>query len=65
MRINKEHTCHYDIVVLRELLNRHGFTPVKIMRSRSVYKNAPSNFLIKIREDLAPTIIVIAKKKHK
>jgi cyclopropane fatty-acyl-phospholipid synthase-like methyltransferase len=62
-QVNPEHTCWYDPVTLRQLLERHGFEPEEWYWQD--YQMHPlAALLTHLRPNLAAHFIVIARRKE-
>lgn len=59
--VNPEHTCWYDFVTLRQLLERHGFRPEEEYW-QDYRTRAPVALALRLRPNLASAIIVVAGK---
>ncbi len=59
VRVNPEHTCWYDPVTLRQLVQRHGFEPVEWYRQD--YQRHPLAALaVRFRHSLSAHFILVA-----
>jgi SAM-dependent methyltransferase len=61
MIINPQHVCYYDEQTLTQLLKRYGFEVEDVIWHVRPEANR-LNFVIKYRKNMAPTMIVIARK---
>lgn len=66
--VNPDHVCYYDILTLKQLLNRHGFQIVETHFVNSLnpplLKKLVIDFFIKIREGFADSILIVSKVKN-
>ena len=61
--VHPEHTCWYDFVTLRQLLDRHGFAPVE--EYWQDYRRHPlTQLVLAFRPNLAAHMIIIARKRR-
>jgi len=60
--VNPEHTCWYDPVTLRQVLERHGFDPVE-WYWQDYGRSAFVRLVTRLRPNLAAHLIVIARKR--
>jgi len=65
VEVNPDHMCYYDIITLKQALERHGY---KIIESHYVnaltpplHKKLVINFFTRLREGFSDSILVVAK----
>jgi len=60
MRVHDQHTCFFDVQTATQLLNRYGFEVQDVYWH--IRREARMLSFIKFRKELAPTIIIVARK---
>jgi len=65
VEVNPDHMCYYDIITLKQALERHGY---KIIESHYVHALTPPlhkklviNFFVRLSEGFSDSILVVAK----